>query len=134
MKNVNARVSNHIPSLPVEDTASVFVESESGCFGILEASWGVKVPGAVLEFCGTKGRAIYEYWKEYRVRREGEGEWTTVPVRRDINLRFEDELRHFVRAIKGEEKLSPDVKDGLRANEIVEAAYRSIAQEKWITL
>ncbi|MBN1900104.1 Gfo/Idh/MocA family oxidoreductase [Candidatus Sumerlaeota bacterium] len=134
VKNVNARVMTNLPGLKVEDSSCLLLQSERGCIGILEASWNLPVGRADWEICGAKGRAHYEYWGAFRIRLEKDPEWRIIPVERDINRRFEDELRHFINAIRGEEKLGPDGEQGLRANEVIEAAYQSVKQEKWIAV
>jgi predicted dehydrogenase len=134
VKNVSARIMTRIPGLKVEDSSCLLLQSVKGCIGIIEASWNLPVGKAELEICGTRGRAFYEYWGVFRVRFEKETDWKIIPIERDINRRFEDELRHFIRAIKGEEKLGPSGEDGLRANELIEAAYQSVIQEKWMSL
>jgi len=45
-----------------------------------------------------------------------------------------DEWKHFANAIRGKEKLTGDGVDGLRANEIVEALYRSSKTHKEVRL
>jgi predicted dehydrogenase len=134
VKSVSARLTRRIPGLKVEDSSCLLLQSENGCMGTILASWNAAVGRAVLEVCGTRGRAHYEYWGEFRVRLDSDKDWNTVPVKRDINRRFEDELRHFIRVIKGEVILGPGGEDGLRANEIIEAAYRSVTEKKWIVL
>jgi len=132
VKNVSARITQKMPGISVEDSCCVLVQSEKGAMGIIEASWNLGVGSAFLEVCGTKGRVQYEYWGEFRVRHEGDKEWKTIPVERDINRRFEDELHHFIRVLKGEEELRCSGDDGLRANQIIQAAYESVKQQKWV--
>jgi len=134
VKSISARLTKRMPELTVEDSSCLLLQSENGSMGIIMASWNVAVGRAMLEVCGTKGRAHYEYWGEFRIRLDSDKDWNIVPVKRDINRRFEDELRHFVRVIKGEVILGPGGEDGLRANEIIEAAYRSVKEKKWIVL
>lgn len=132
--NVNARMMIKIPGLKVEDSSCLLLQSIKGCIGIISASWNLSVGKAEIEICGTKGRAYYEYWGVFRVRLEKDIDWKIIPIERDINRRFEDELRHFVRVIKKEELLGPSGEEGLRANEVIEAAYQSVIQESWISL
>lgn len=134
VKNLSARSITRMPELVVEDTSMILVQSENGCIGTIEASWNMAKGQAVLEIGGSKGRVLYEYWGELRQIAEGEDKWKTIPISRNINRRFEDELRHFVNAVKGEEKLGPTGEDGLRAVELIEAAYRSIREQKWISV
>lgn len=134
VKNVTARIMTRIPGLMVEDSSCLLLQSVKGCIGIIEASWNLTVGKAELEVCGTRGRAFYEYWGVFRVRLEKETDWKIIPIERDINRRFEDELHHFVRVINKEETLGPSGEEGLRANEVIEAAYQSVKQEKWISL
>ena len=132
VKSVSARTISRIPALRVEDSSCLLLQSEDGCIGIIEASWNVGVGNALLEIVGTEGRAVYEYWGNLKVRIQTDDSWQTIPIRRDINRRFEDELRHFIKVIKSEVNQYPSAEDGLRANIVIDAAYRSVKENAWI--
>jgi len=134
VKNVSARTFSRMPGIKVEDTSCLLVQNEKGCIGVIEASWNVGVGQAYLEVCGTKGRIIYEYWGQFRMKLAGDKDWSILPVRRDISHRFEDELRNFIGVIEGKKSEGPGVDDGVRANEIIDATFRSVKDKKWISL
>ncbi len=133
-KNVSARMAARMPGLEVEDTACLLLQTEGGTIGIIEASWNLAAGQAFVEVCGTKGRVSYQYWGPFRVIKNGDADWTSLTVERDINLRFEDELRNFVRVIEGKTSEYPCYDDGIQANRIIQAAYQSIEKKTWIEL
>lgn len=57
-----------------------------------------------------------------RVRRAGDSSWTELP--RSDHDRFGAEITHFVASVKADRKPSPDAQDGVRALQIVDAAYQ----------
>lgn len=131
VESVSARISTGLPELDVEDTSCLLLQSINGCIGILEASWNTKAGNAELEVIGTEGRAHYQYWGDLRVKTKGNHEWKKIPIERNINYRFEDELRHFIKVIDGQANEYPGVKDGLKSVEIINAAYQSVGEEIW---
>lgn len=133
-KSVSARTASRMAGLKVEDTSCVLLQNSAGSIGVIEASWNVAIGQAYLEVSGTKGKIIYEYWGPFRARFEGDKDWRDIPIKRDINRRFEDEIRNFIGIIEGKKSSGPGVEDGVCANEIIDAAYRSIKMKKWIAL
>jgi len=133
VKNVSARTAAHMPGIKVEDTSCLLMQNANGCIGVIEASWNVGVGQAYLEVCGTKGRIIYEYWGPFRMKLAGDKDWRILPIRRDINHRFEDELKNFISIIEGKKSEGPGVEDGVRASEVIDSAYLSVKDKKWVS-
>jgi predicted dehydrogenase len=106
----------------VEDTAMMLLEAESGAQGVIESSWNTPWSRNTVELYGEGGAAIVDYDAgELRYRLEGDADWQRPELGKMD--RFERELRHFVRAVRGEEPLQVTGEDGLRAVEIVYQAY-----------
>jgi predicted dehydrogenase len=106
----------------VEDTALLLLEAESGTLGVIEASWDTPYSANVVELYGESGAAVVDYDENsLRYRLAGDTEWHRPAL--DPMDRFERELRHFVAAVRGQERLAVTGEDGLRAVEIVYQAY-----------
>ncbi len=108
-------------SLRVEDNSVFLVKSESGCLGTLEASWSVAPGTLILELRGDKGEATYDY--ETLRWRLADAEWQEEKLSFGCDVRFDDEIAHFVAAVRGECPLEFTGEDGVRAAELLEQAY-----------
>ena len=106
----------------VEDTAALLLESEEGALGVIEASWDTPFSANVVELYGEEGAVFIDYDSgEMRFRLTGDGDWQRPQLA--AMDRFERELRHFGRVVRGQETPLVTGADGLRAVEIVYQAY-----------
>ncbi len=114
--------SFHPEITSVEDSAAMLLTAETGAIGVIEASWVTPWSANVVEIYGEKAAAVVDYDTGVtRFRRAGDADWTTVEVGSDD--RFQAELRHFAAVVRGEEQPRVTGRDGLRAVEVVHAAY-----------
>lgn len=120
-----AVMHRHFKSTDVEDTAIMIVKAENGAVGSLQSSFVAGSPHAFIDIIGTKGRAYYSYIEPEKIlyRALGDDDWTVEKV--ELRTGFEEEIHHFIGAVKGENTLSCTIEDGVRAMEIISAAYRS---------
>ncbi len=120
-----AVMHRHFKSTDVEDTAIMIVKAENGTVGSLQSSFVAGSPHAFIDIIGTSGRAYYSYIEPEKVlyRALGDEDWTVETV--ELHTGFEEEIHHFIGAVKGENTLSCTIEDGVRAMEIISAAYRS---------
>lgn len=134
--HVQARGGNVVQKLPVEDFGMIHLERDGNTFGDITSSYSLKVCGNWVEWYGTKGTAVVSYWNEghpdlaFRV--QG-GSWTPVDCSRHPD-RFTGQIRHFLACVRSRRKPSVSAEDGLKANHIVAAVYRSAARGKLISL
>jgi predicted dehydrogenase len=115
--------------LPVEDTGVLVLRAESGVLGVIEADWMTPAVDYTFALYGMDGaaRVGYEPAELLSWSRATEA-WTHEPLESDQAMaRFDREILHFLRCIRGEEQAAVTAEDGLRALQIVQAAYRSAA-------
>ena len=119
-----ARLRTVLPDLQVEDTAALVVVAASGLVGTIELSWATPGSDNLVAVYGTEGQGVVDYNAgELRWRRAGEAEWQREPaVPPD---RFHLEIAHFLRCVESGSRPRVDGRDGLRALEVIEDAYRS---------
>ncbi len=130
---VAATAATLVQRLDVEDCAAVLVRAASGAIGVIEASWSTPYAVNDIEIYGERGAAIVDYDRDVmRYRVEGMKRWRTV--RAQAPDRFAREVGHFVSCVRGEEQIQVSGVDGLRAQLIIEAAYRSAATGAWVSL
>ncbi|GAH51252.1 unnamed protein product, partial [marine sediment metagenome] len=134
VKNVSARVATFTQDIAVEDTARILLEMESGSFGTIDLSWSIPYPQSFyLEVYGSEG-SIMVGWDILRYQTNKTKKWTEVKGGLKEEDAFIKEINHFVNCIKGREAPIVSGVDGLRALEIVEAAYRSNEEKVWINI
>ncbi len=106
----------------VEDCSVLLVQTRDGAIGSIEASWTSPGSANVIEIYGTDGAIVVDYAKgsmSYLLASTGQWEES---VGQGAN-RFVEQAKHFVDCIRGGRKPIVDGRDGLRANEIVDAAF-----------
>ena len=131
--NVSARVSAFYPQFEVEDTGTILLQSADGVIGIIESSWGTPFSEAVTQIYGTEGAAIVDYHlNELRYRTEKTSQW--IEVKQKGPDRFEFETRHFVTCVLTGTRPLVSADDGLKVLKILDAAYRSVAEKKWVEI
>jgi len=125
--DVSAVVATLVQRVDVEDSAAVVLRSSGGAIGIIEASWSTPYGDNLVEVYGEKGTAIVDYdGNLLRYRVGAMKTWRKVkPAGPD---RFTLEVRHFVDCVRGEGEPQVTGEDGLKAQLIIEAAYRAAAQ------
>lgn len=116
------------PEWAVEDLGVLVVEhAATGAVGTVEADW--RTPGADYRWSihGTGGAAYVGYFDPtLRYRLAGEAEWTDVPIELPArNERFDRVVTDFLTCAAGRGVPRATGDDGIRALEIVAAAYTS---------
>lgn len=118
--------------LEVEDTAQVFLRGQHGVRATVDLSWSIdKGREWYLEIYGSRG-TIQVGWSRSRYRLSDSDGWIEFGngYRRAQAMR--DQLANFASAIAGTEELAINGLDALASVEVVEAAYRSMAQDDWV--
>jgi predicted dehydrogenase len=139
-----------------DDSCAFLSEFVSGGQGVFHTSW-IAYQGAYrqhqeLEIYGTKGRIHFVANHSGTVlrgmRNDEDKRWQTLPVD-NITLPHETEdnedwfrpgrnsetstTYRWLEAIRtGEKKVSPDLTDGLRAQEVIDAVIRASAERRWV--
>jgi len=126
-KRVSFLKANLVQDLQVDDTATLFLELESGCFATLAVTWSVPVPSThYAEIYGSEGTILMGRDSRYKL--SDEKEWKRIE---GGPAQIGAQMGHFVECI--ENKATPIVTgiDGLRVQEIIHAAYKSHRSGKW---
>lgn len=108
----------------LEDSGIITLGTADGAFGVIEASWSTPASANVIEVYGTDGAAVVDYSTgETKILGKGETAWETFTW--EGPDRFEREVEAFVEAVKAKTAAPITGEDGLAANRILDAAYRS---------
>jgi predicted dehydrogenase len=135
---VFAHAAHRLHPIPVEDVGLLTLEMSNEVFVTLDTSWSrpnrsFPIWGDVaIEIIGTRGVIsldLFPWTLDYYS--ESAGKHLADARDGDLSLRM---LENFVGMIEGRTKLSATGLDGLRALEVVEAAYRSIATKQVVAL
>lgn len=121
----------------VEDTSVILLQTRDGAIGTIEASWTTPGSTNVIEVYGTDGAIIIDYSEtklRYLARDSDADEWTEIENTGPD--RFVLQAQHFINCIRTGAPPIVDGSDGLRANEVVDAAYSFItaAGSGWVRL
>jgi predicted dehydrogenase len=118
--------------LPVEDTVAMSVRSTTGAIGNIDLSWSIdKQRTSFLDIYGSRG-TISIGWHESRYFDYSAKEWVVLGKGYDKLQAFRSQIENFVKAIRGGEPLLLTDEEALTSVAIMEAAYRSLRQSKWV--
>jgi predicted dehydrogenase len=128
---VLALAAPSIQPLPVEDGVTLLARTASGAQASAETSWSIhKDRSAFIGVYGSEG-AIEVGWKGSRIRRAHGGPWEAFGSGYDKVAAFARQIEHFVAVTRGEDKPLPSVADALASVSVIQAAYRSMATQRW---
>jgi len=117
----------------LEDSGIVTFGTASGAIGVIEGSWSTPGSANIIEVYGTEGAAVVNYnTGETQILAKGSGAWETVKT--DGPDRFEREVEAFVNAVASKTTPPITAKDGLAANRVLAAAYKSAKEGIRVTL
>lgn len=122
---VSASISTSLPTIRVEDSASMLVTSASGVAGSLNCSWVTPVSEAEIRIYGTEGEAVIDYAQAggLRYRLSGDTGWMQLPF--DKPDRFVLQAEHFLKSVAAGAPASPGANEALAVMRVIEGAYRS---------
>ncbi len=120
-----------IQNLPVEDTALLFVRTESGTMGNIDLSWSLnKVRADFISLYGSKG-TLSVGWKESKYKLADQKEWTVFGSGYDKVAAFGNQIKNFGAAILGTEELIITPADAIASVRVIETAYAALQTEQW---
>lgn len=130
---VHAVEGGRAAGLGVEDSAHLFLESESGVRGHIDLSWRIQKPLPwFVALYGDLG-TIELGWRESRYKLHAQTEWVKFGDGYDKVGAFRGQIDNVAAAIRGEESLLVDVDAAVASVEAISAAYRSLASTSWET-
>jgi predicted dehydrogenase len=105
--------------MAVEDTAEIGLRFTTGCLGSMHLDYNQRPPSHTLEITGTRGRILWDNAdgaaRLYQAERPNEWQVVAPPSGFERNWLFMDELRHFLRVIRGEVQPICTLQDGIEA-------------------
>ena len=118
----------------MEDTVRIFVRSVGGVMGSIDLSWSInKELDSYINIYGSRG-TIAVGWKESKYRQSSSRDWVVFGKGYDKVQAFRSQINNFARAILGREMLLITAKDALASVEVIEAAYRALGQDHWVSV
>jgi predicted dehydrogenase len=120
----HAVMHRHFTTTDVEDAGILSVKAVNGAIGAMESAFVAGCGAAFIDIMGTKGRIYFDYFEPTKVkyRLTEDKEWTELSAPAGC-CGFDEEIHHFIGAIKGEHPLSCTVHDGVRCTEIICSIY-----------
>lgn len=132
--HVQAMAGNILQKAAVEDFNMIHLRRGRDLFGEITASYSLPVCESHIEWHGTKGTAFVHYNRGPDLEYSLDGlSWKKVNCGRHPEP-FKGQIRHFLTCVRTGRRPSVSVDDGLKANRIVAAAYRSIAEERCVRI
>lgn len=129
---VQAVEARRLQSDRVEDTARIFVRSVGGVVANVDLSWTVnKERESFIDVYGSNG-TLRVGWKASAYRTAEASGWTAFGRGYDKVSAFRKQVDNFARAILEGEPLIITSEDALASVQVIDCAYRSLAQNQWV--
>jgi len=152
-KSVSCRCFNRVHDYPVEDTALLLLEFESGAAGIVDVSFGIPDEASefVLEVYGSKGAVKGKYSlaqgpggemracilktaEGYDAQQAVEAKGGFQPLELETKNTYQSEIEAFSQAVLDGKPAPVPGEDGLWSHAVMEAAYESARTGKVVHL
>jgi len=132
--DVLAVEGTRIQDIPVEDSANLFVHTESGATAHIDLSWSLnKDLDTFIRVYGTDGTILLG-WQESRYKQKSSADWVVFGQGYDKLSAFQGQIRNFCNRVKGIEPLLISNADAIASVEVIQAAYTSLKQGGWVTI
>ncbi len=136
VKSVSVQKFHH-NTKDVEDSAVGFIRLENSSVISFEVSWTLhsEVDSFSLTAFGTKGTAQLNPFRAYRRVESAEIDYTPARISNSPNLfkkSYENELKHFIGAIKGNNPVLSTVENALLRMKLLKLIYESAEQNQEI--
>jgi predicted dehydrogenase len=138
----------------VDDTSITLAELTNGTVGTINCSWATRVRRddlLTLQVDGTGGSALaglHRCWTQAKaetptirhfnpdidIGANYRGEWKTCIGAESYTNPYRVGWEHFLRHVVAGARLACDFSAGIRDVQLAEACYRSVVEQKWITL
>jgi predicted dehydrogenase len=120
--------------LAVEDSAQMLLRTADGVSGAVDLSWSFdKEEPWYVRILGTHG--IVELgWQQSRYRQVTSPDWVVFGRGYSKLDAMGAQVRNFVAAVRGEEPLLITSSDAIASVEVVDAAYRSMSERRWVAV
>ena len=118
----------------VEDTANLFLRTQTGTPATVDLSWSInKELNTYLRIYGTNG-TILVGWRESKFRQSSSPDWVVFGRGYDKNQAFGRQVANFCHRVLGSEPLLISNEDAVASVAVIQAAYDSLAERRWISV
>ncbi|OHB56763.1 MAG: hypothetical protein A2Y12_20515 [Planctomycetes bacterium GWF2_42_9] len=131
-RSVNARVATLIKKIEVDDNSCLILQNDKG-MSIVNTSWSSPVGINGILVVGTKGAIERPYGEPMRICKgltladgTNKMEWQIVEMENIIDG-YKAEFNAWIEYVIDDKKTVPTVTDGIAAQAVIEAAYKSSA-------
>jgi predicted dehydrogenase len=129
---IQAQAGARGQDIDVEDTAHVLFRTRSGVVGQIDLTWSMqRCTQSFIDVYGTEG-TVSIGWHESRRRLAGDAALTPFGSGYDKNAAFRNQLQNFIDAVRGRAEPRIGPADAMAAVSVIEAAYASLRQDKWM--
>lgn len=132
IEKVQAEEGRRLQCPEVEDTCRLYLRTTHGVMGAVDLSWSLsKERDSYIDLFGTEGMLSIG-WKASRYRQTEKSPWVQFGAGYDKRAAFARQLTNFVGVIHGREQPLIGIEDAVASVRVIEAAYRSMAENKWV--
>ena len=133
LSKVQTQFGTRIQALDVEDTARMLFQSQSGALGSIDLSWSIrKETDAYVRLHGTEG-TLEIGWRKSRWK-TSDGPWQEFGSGYDKIAAFQAQLENFVACITTDTAPVIDDTDAIASVIVIDSAYQSAREERWVTI
>lgn len=126
--HVQAWAANVAQKVAIEDFGMIQLSVADKAFGEIVASYSLRTAENTIEWHGTKGSALVNYWEEGRPDLAYRLEWgpyTPVDCSAHLSDRYTIAIQHFVACVRGRQCPAVVAADGLKTSRIVRRVYEA---------
>ncbi|MBI2095513.1 MAG: Gfo/Idh/MocA family oxidoreductase [Candidatus Omnitrophica bacterium] len=132
IKSVYAQAGKRTQNIAVEDTARLHFETETNIIGMVDLSWSLyKHTANYVNLFGTRGTAEVG-WSQSSIWDAGEKSSRVFGNGYKKLDAFVRQMEHFADCIQGKTAPILGIDDALESVRVIEAAYTSIREKKWL--
>ena len=120
-----------IQELPVEDTVTLLMRTESGADASIDLSWSInKERDSYIRVYGSHG-IVHVGWGASRYRQLSSPDWIVFGCGYDKIAAFRAQLLNFCNNIRRGETLLISPEDAVASVEVIQAAYQALKKSRW---
>ena len=132
LEDVQTVEGKRIQAIDVEDTARMFLRTESGVLCSVDLSWSFNKHQSTYIGIHCENGTIQLGWQEAKYRRSSDQDWTVFGDGYKKIDAFRDQIDNFADAICERDVLRIRSCDAVASVEVIEAAYRSLNGRNWV--
>src|SRR5437868_4449928 len=117
--------------LAVDENVKMFAKTRNNGTASVDLTWGInKELPYFISIYGTNG-TLHIGWRESKYKLNSSPDWTVFGKGYDKVASFKGKIENFANALRGKEELYIKPTDALASVQVIDAAYRSMAQNLW---